>query len=85
VQSQCPSPSSSLNKGLDKGKSFKKDDKRPSSGSTNSTNTVVATEEDGVWSAVNLADLYDHNISPTDSIESFFDISWDHIPGYLSG
>jgi hypothetical protein len=44
----------------------------------------VASEVDGVWSAFEPADLYDNDVSPTDSVKSLFDVSWDHIPGYLS-
>ena len=37
-----------------------------------------------MWSAYEPADLFDTDVSPTDSVESLFDILCDHIPGYLS-
>jgi hypothetical protein len=75
VSSKFPSPSTSSNSRLDKKKLPKKDDKHnkhPSGRSDNSANAAVASEEDGVWSAFKLTDLYDN------------DVSWDHISGYLS-
>jgi len=57
-----------------------------------SVHAAVSSEEDGVWSAFDPTDLYDDDVSVANSTttfsdgsaESLFDISWDHIPGYLS-
>jgi hypothetical protein len=89
VSKQCPSPSQSSTGGSagsankEKGKE-KKENTRSSSGSKGSANAAVSSKEDGVWSAFELADLYDDNVSVSDSVDSVSDVSWDHIPGYLS-
>jgi transposase InsO family protein len=89
VASQCPSPpNQSSTSGTDKGKKKEDTSNRTSGGSAHA---AVSSEEDGVWSAFDPADLYD-DVSVTNStttmsdgsVESLFDISWDHIPSYLS-
>jgi hypothetical protein len=44
----------------------------------------VATEVDGVWSVIGHKDLFDDDISTTDRFESLVNVTWEHIPGYLS-
>ena len=57
LSKDCPSPPQGSTSSPDKGK--KKDDgSRPSSGSINA---AVSSEEDGVWSAFDPADLFDDN------------------------
>jgi hypothetical protein len=91
VSKQCPSLQSSASGStsrLDKGKGRAKEHNPCSPASSKgSVNATVPSEEDGVWSAFKLADLYDDNVSISDSgdsVQSLFDVSWDHIPGYLS-
>jgi len=55
-----------------------------SGGSNNSANAAMASEVDNIWSVFEPTDLYDNDVSPADSVESLFDVSWDHIPGYVS-
>ena len=87
VSSQCPSLSTSLNGRSNIGKSPKESDKHYkclSGRSDNSANAAIASEVDGVWFAFEPANLCNNAVSPADSVESLFNVLWDHILRYLS-
>jgi len=49
---------------------------------------AAPTDLDGAWSTASLSDLFDDDdVTDADSVysvESVLDITWDHIPSYLS-
>ena len=74
----CPSPPQGATGSLDKGK--KKDEvSRPSGGSAN---TALSSEEDGVGSAFDPADLFDDDVSITDSVTTDSDSTTEGLFSY---
>jgi hypothetical protein len=80
VSKDCPSPPSTSAGSSDKGKK-RSDENRSHNGSAN---VAILSEEDGAWSTASLSDLFEDSSTDTDSVESLYDVSWDHIPTYLS-
>ena len=78
----CPSPPQPGGS-PDKGKRKFEDSRSPS----RSANAIAPFEEDGAWSTANLSDLFDDNLTDVSSVLSFGsspDITWEHVPSYLS-
>jgi hypothetical protein len=78
----CPSPPQPGGS-PDKGKRKFEDSRSPS----RSANAIAPFEGDGTWSTANLSDLFNDDLTDVSSILSFEsspDITWDHVPSYLS-
>jgi gag-polypeptide of LTR copia-type/Zinc knuckle len=80
----CPSPEQGSAGSSDRGKKKSEENCLPGG----SANVATPTDLDGAWSTASLSDLFnDDDVTDMDSVnsvESSLDITWDHVPSYLS-